>query len=150
MSAKLLLASLKAQDVNLSLLIEALDLQKQAIIKNDYTTLETAISKEQKILLDVEREENSRNKVVKEIASSLKIELQNNSLENLINLASNHLGSDLKELQVVRTSLRDKVNRIKNTNSQLKDVIEFSRNMIKETMMMLVGPNKRALVNKRV
>lgn len=150
MSSKLLLASLKAQDANLSLLIEALDLQKQAIIKNDYTTLESAISKEQKILQDVEREENSRNKVVKDLAATLNLELSENTLENLINNASNHLGGDLKELQVVRKSLREKVNKIKNTNSQLKDVIEFSRNLIKETMMMLVGPNKRALVNKRV
>ncbi|MEW6653805.1 MAG: flagellar export chaperone FlgN [Bacteroidota bacterium] len=150
MSAKLLLASLKTQDANLSLLMESLDLQKQAIIKNDYTTLENAISKEQKILLDVEREENSRNKVVKELAKTLNLELREYTLENLLTQAGNNFGSELNELQAVRKSMREKVNKIKNANSQLKEVIEFSRNLIKETMMMLVGPNKKALVNKRV
>lgn len=150
MSAKLLLASLKAQDVNLSLLLEALNLQKQAIIKNDYMTLESAIGKEQKILLDVEREENMRVKVVEDLARTLNINLSENTLENLFNQAGKTFESELKELNAVRDSLKDKATRIKQTNTQLKDVIEFSRNMIKETMMMLVGPNKRALVNKRV
>ena len=150
MSTKLLLASLKTQEANLSLLIDALDLQKQAIIKNDYTTLESANGKEQKILRDVEREETARIKVVRELANNLHLNLSENTLENLINQGSKHFGNDLKELHAVRSSLREKVNRIKSTNTQLKDVIDFSRNMIKETMMMLVGPNKRAIVNKRV
>ena len=151
MSTKLLLASLKTQEANLSLLIDALDMQKQAIIKNDYTTLESAIGKEQKILRDVEREETARIKVVKELANNLNLNLGDaNTLENLISQGSKHFGNDLKELHTVRTSLRDKVKRIKSTNTQLKDVIDFSRNMIKETMMILVGPNKRAIVNKRV
>ncbi|KAF0151671.1 MAG: FlgN family protein [Ignavibacteria bacterium] len=150
MSARLLIASLKAQDVNLSLLLEAMDLQKQAIIKNDYTTLESAINNEQKILFDVEREENTRNKVVKELSKTWNLELRENSMESLINQAGNYLGNELNELQVVRKSMREKVNKIKSTNTQLKDVIDFSRNMIKETMMMVVGPNKRALINKRV
>lgn len=151
MSTKLLLASLKTQEANLSLLIDALDMQKQAIIKNDYTTLESAIGEEQKILRDVEREETARIKVVKELANNLNLNLGDaNTLENLISQGSKHFGNDLKELHTIRTSLRDKVKRIKSTNTQLKDVIDFSRNMIKETMMILVGPNKRAIVNKRV
>lgn len=150
MSTKLLLASLKTQDANLSLLIDALEMQKQAIIKNDYTTLESAINNEQKILMDVEREETARGKVVKELAKSMNLDIHDNSLENLINQGSTHFGNDLKELNKVRVSLKEKALKIKSTNSQLKDVIEFSRNMIKETMMMLVGPNKHAIVNKRV
>jgi len=150
MSTKLLLASLKTQDANLSLLIDALEMQKQAIIKNDYITLESAINNEQKILMDVEREETARGKVVKELAKSMNLDIHDNSLENLINQGSTHFGNDLKELNKVRVSLKEKALKIKSTNSQLKDVIEFSRNMIKETMMMLVGPNKHAIVNKRV
>ncbi|MBI3123084.1 MAG: flagellar export chaperone FlgN [Ignavibacteriales bacterium] len=150
MSTKHLLASLKTQEANLSLLIDALDMQKQAIMKNDYTTLESAIGEEQKILRNVEREETARIKVVKELAQSFNLNLSANTLESLIDQGGKHLGSDLKELNAVRSSLRDKVKRIKSTNTQLKDVIDFSRNMIKETMMMLVGPNKRAIVNKRV
>ncbi len=150
MSTKHLLASLKTQEANLSLLIDALDMQKQAIMKNDYTTLESAIGEEQKILRNVEREETARIKVVKELAQSFNLNLSANTLESLIDQGGKHFGSDLKDLDAVRSSLRDKVKRIKSTNTQLKDVIDFSRNMIKETMMMLVGPNERAIVNKRV
>jgi uncharacterized protein YpuA (DUF1002 family) len=150
MSTKLLLASLKTQEINLSLLIDALDLQKQAIIKNDYTTLESALGKEQKILHDVEREETARIKVVRELANSFNLNLSDNTLENLFNQGSKHFGGDLNELHAVRSSIKEKVNRIKSTNTQLKDVIDFSRNMIKETMMLLVGSNKHAIVNKRV
>jgi uncharacterized protein YpuA (DUF1002 family) len=100
--------------------------------------------------MDVEREETARGKVVKELAKSMNLDIHDNSLENLINQGSTHFGNDLKELNKVRVSLKEKALKIKSTNSQLKDVIEFSRNMIKETMMMLVGPNKHAIVNKRV
>jgi hypothetical protein len=150
MSAKLLLASLKTQDVNLSLLIESLELQKQAIVNNDYTSLEEAIGKEQILLRNIEREESTRVKVVKDLAQNLSLELKENTLEDLINKGAKHFEGEIKELTARRKSLKTKIEYIRNTNSQLKDVIEFSRNIIKETMMMIAGPSKRALVNKRV
>jgi hypothetical protein len=150
MSAKLLLASLKIQDVNLSLLIDSLETQKQAIIKNDYTSLEEAIGKEQIILRNIEREESTRVKVVKEIATNFSLDLKENTLEDLINKGAKHFETEIKELTARRKSLRVKIEYIRNTNAQLKDVIEFSRNLIKETMMMIAGPTKRSLVNKRV
>ena len=150
MNAQLLIASLKAQEVNLDLLIEALEEQKYAIIRNDYIALEEAIINEQKILKNIDREEASRFKIVKEIARQMSIELKVNSIDNLIINGKSHFGKELKELEKVRASVRAKLFKTKNINMQLKDIIEFSRNLIKETIMIIAGPNKHALVNKRV
>lgn len=156
MNAQILLASLKEQSLNLDLLIEALETQRRAIVQNDYIALEKALSNEQKILGRVEKEENTRVKIVKEIANQFSIELKENSLDSLMRTCltnpngGKHFSAGLAEFEKVHSSMKEKLILLSRKNSQLKDLIEFSRNMIKETIMMLVGPNKRALVNKRV
>jgi hypothetical protein len=150
MNAKFLLASLKTQEVNLTLLIEALETQKQSIVKNDYSLLENSIAQEQVILGNIEREELTRVKVVKDIATQFGLELRSNTLEDLVSKGSKHFEKDIMELSNIRKSLREKIQKISNTNSQLKDVITFSRNLIKETMMIVAGSNRHLLVNKRV
>ena len=150
MNSQVLIASLKAQEVNLDLLIEALEEQKYAIIRNDYKTLEEAIINEQKILKNINREETSILNVIKEIAQQLSLDLKVYSINNLILHGKSYLGKELNELEKVRASVRVKVFKTSNINLQLKDVIEFSRNLMKETMMIIAGQNKHALVNKRV
>ncbi|MEW6702733.1 MAG: flagellar export chaperone FlgN [Bacteroidota bacterium] len=156
MNTQILLTSLKEQNINLDLLIEVLETQKRAIVQNDYTALEKALSSEQKILGRVEKEENTRLKIVKEIAGQFSVELKENSLDNLMKAfktnpnINKHFSTGLAELEEVRSSIKEKLILLSRKNSQLKGLIEFSRSMIKETIMMLVGPNKRALVNKRV
>ena len=150
MNAKLLLTSLKTQDENLTLLIDSLELQKQAIIKNDYVTLEEAIGKEQNALLNIEREEIVRLKIVNDLAKQFNLNLEENTLDVLLRNGARYFEGETKELTAKRKSLRVKIEYIRNTNTQLKDVVEFSRNLIKETMVMIVGSSKRAFVNKRV
>ncbi len=150
MNTQQLLESLRAQDSNLDLLMEALKAQKYAILRNDYSSLEEAISNEQKILKLVEKEESTRLKVIKQIADKYSIKLNENSLESLLGKARQHLGNELKDVEKVRESIKTKLTKITRTNAQLKNVVELSRSLIKETMMMFVGPNKRSLVNKRV
>jgi FlgN protein len=150
MKAQALIASLKAQEVNLDLLIEALEEQKYAIVRNDFTALEEAIINEQKILKNINREETCILKFIKEIAQQLSLDLKVYSINNLILYGKSYFGKELLELEKVRASVRVKVFKTTNINMQLKDVIEFSRNLMKETMMMIAGQNKRALVNKRV
>lgn len=150
MNSQTLLTSLKVQDQNLDMLIETLEAQRQAIIKNDYAALENTINIEQKILLNVEREETARLNVIKEIANAYSLNLKSNSVDDLIKSGHQHLGGNLNELIKVRIALKEKLQQITQINTQMKDVIEFSRNMIKETILMIAGPNKHALVNKRV
>ena len=150
MNSKLLLASLKTQELNMSQLIESLETQKRAIVNNDYTSLEEAIGKEQLILRKIEQEEASRIKLIRDIAKQFNLNLNSHSLDDLLSKGARYFESDVKELMTYRKSLKTKIEYILKTNTQLKDVIEFSRNIIKETMMMIAGPSKRAIVNKRV
>ncbi len=150
MTAPLLLASLKMQEANLIKLYAVLQNQKEAIVKNNYEELEKSIQVEQKVLQSVEHEENIRVKLIKDIARQNKLTLRSDSLEELLTTGSHVFKKEMKEINTLRNSVKEKAAAIKRLNSQLKDVIEFSRNLIKETLTMIVGNNKRALVNKRV
>lgn len=150
MNAKKLLESLKAQEQNLDQLLTVIEEQKRAIVQNNIAALEKAIADEQRILLLVERQEQERAKYVVEIANFYKLELKENKLDELLEKGKNYFGKDIKELRKVRLSLKDKLNNVLNTNTVLKDVVNFSRNMIKETMILLGGTNNQIFVNKKV
>lgn len=150
MSAKLLITSLKTQDVNLNLLLDSLEQQKEAIIKNDFAQLENSINSEQVILRNIENEESTRVKVVRDIEKQFNLKLTDHTLEELLSKGGNIFNGEAKELVTLKKSLKEKAVKIKQLNTQLKDVIEFSRNLIKETMMIVAAKNKQALVNKRV
>ena len=150
MNAQLLINSLRQQDNNLDDLIEVLEEEKFAIVQNDYSALEQIILEEQKVLKNVEREESNRIKIIKEIAGLYSLELSTPSVDNLLEQGKSHFLNEADELKKLKKSIKTKLDKITQANSHLKSVIEFSRNMIKETVMMLVGPNNRKLVNKRV
>lgn len=150
MNSKILLASLKAQDSNLNQLLNSLEQQKTAIIKNDFSILETAINDEQKFLRLVEKEESNRLKIISDIIKQNNLQVNNHSLSELLKKSGKLFEADSKEIQSLRKSLKEKAEKIKQLNLQLKEVIEFSRTLIKETMMLIAAKNKNALVNKRV
>jgi hypothetical protein len=150
MNSKILLASLKAQDSNLNQLLSSLEQQKTAIINNDFTTLESAINDEQKFLRLVEKEESNRLKIISDIIKQNSLQVNNHSLAELLNKSGKLFEADSKEIQSLRKSLKEKAEKIKRLNLQLKEVIEFSRTLIKETMMLVAAKNKNAIVNKRV
>lgn len=150
MSTRHLINSMKAQAENLDQLIQTLEDQKLAITKNDYTALEQTISSEQILLRKLEDEENNRIKAVKEIGKQFNLELSDYSLEKMIDKGENFFGKEMNELLQLRSVLKEKANSVKNRNTQLRGVIEFSRGLIKETLLMAAGTNKHLLVNKRV
>jgi hypothetical protein len=150
MNSKILLASLKAQDSNLNQLLNSLEQQKTAIINNDFATLESAINDEQKFLRLVEKEESNRLKIISDIIKQNSLQVNNHSLAELLNKSGKLFEADSKEIQSLRKSLKEKAEKIKRLNLQLKEVIEFSRTLIKETMMLVAAKNKNAIVNKRV
>lgn len=150
MNPQFLLKSLRTQDENLDLLIGALEAEKHAVVQHDYAALEHSISEKQKILRNVEKEESNRIKIIKDLAALYSLQLPKASVDDLLSQGKLHFEKEQKELEKVRTSIKIKLDLITRINSQLKDVIEFSRNLIKETITALVGNNKHALVNKKV
>ena len=150
MNPQLLLNSLRVQNDNLDVLIDVLEAEKQAIVQHNYTALENAINEKQKILRNVEREESNRIKIIKDLAGLYSLELPKASVDNLLEQGKIYFEKEYNELEKVRSSIKIKLDVVTRINSRLKDVIEFSRNMIKETIMMLVGNDKHTLVNKKV
>jgi hypothetical protein len=150
MNAKNLLQTLKIQEQNLDQLITILEEQKNAIVQNNYHALESAISSEQKVLKNVAREEAMRLKEVIEIANHYSLNLPGSSLDNFLTVGKEHLSADINELMKMRITLREKVKHVINVNAQLKNVVDFSRNIIKETLVLVAGSNKHTFVNKRV
>ncbi len=150
MSTKNLLNTLKAQEQNLDVLIHTLEEQKNAVVHNNYTALEKAIAEEQKIISNIEKEEEERIKQVKEIVEMYSLQLKGNSIEDLIVAGKKFFTEDIKQLKMLRLSLKKKLLHISSINSQLRSVTDFSRSMIKETMVMLAGTKKHIFVNKRV
>ncbi|MBX3006719.1 MAG: flagellar export chaperone FlgN [Melioribacteraceae bacterium] len=150
MKNKELVNALLVQDENLSNLIDALDTQKRAIIEGKYDDLEKAIANEQKILKTVQEEEVRRIKMITEISNSNGMNLNNSSLDELLLKGKEFIGEDYKTIQRIRESIKLKLHDISKLNAQLKAVIELSRNIIKDTLMLVVGPRNQAFVNKRV
>ncbi|MBI5730136.1 MAG: flagellar export chaperone FlgN [Ignavibacteriales bacterium] len=150
MSSQNLITTLKTQEANLDSLMGTLEEKKQAIIKNNYSLLNAALINEQNILHNIGFEEKNRLKVVQDLAKELNLELKDASLESILSKNNFLLKKENKEIQQLRKSLKEKIIRISNTNKQLKDVIDFSRSLIKDTIIMIAGLKKRELVNKRV
>lgn len=150
MKVKELIESLKSQNNNLTELLNSLEKQKQAIINNDFNLLETSLSEEQKFLGKVEKEEAKRINIIQVLIKENNLSTKNFSLAEIIKSSPRLFQNDLNEIQQLRKSLKEKAEKVKKINSQLKDVIEFSRNLIKETMMMVAQKNKKGIVNKRV
>jgi hypothetical protein len=150
MKNKDLVNALLLQDENLSNLIDSLENQKKAIIEGKYDDLEKSISNEQKLLRVVQEEELRRIKMIAEISNSNGMNLNNSSLDELLLKGKEFIGEDYKTIQRIRESIKIKINDISKINAQLKVVIELSRNIIKDTLMLVVGPRNQAFVNKRV
>lgn len=150
MNVKELIVSLQNQDENFDLLFNTLLQKKNAIVSNNYIALDEVIKSEQNILTMIDSEERIRRQLIEEFASKHSLSLKNFSMDELLISGKSFLVQEQKSIEKIRFNIKEKVLRINHLNSQLSVLIEVSRHMIKERMMVLLGNGKRKLVNKRV
>jgi hypothetical protein len=150
MNVKELIVPLQNQEKNFDLLFNTLLKKKNAIVSNNYTALDEVIKSEQNILTMIDSEEKIRKQLIEEFASKHSITLKNFSMDELLISGKSFLVQEQKSIEKIRFNIKEKVLRINHLNSQLSVLIEVSRHMIKERMMVLLGNGKRKLVNKRV
>lgn len=150
MNVKELIVSLQNQDENFDLLFNTLLQKKNAIVSNNYIALDEVIKSEQNILTMIDSEERIRRQLIEEFASKHSLPLKNFSMDELLISGKNFLVQEQKSIEKIRFNIKEKVLRINHLNSQLSVLIEVSRHMIKERMMVLLGNGKRKLINKRV
>lgn len=150
MTIKELMVSLQNQEDNFDQLFNTLMQKKNAIVSNNYVVLDEAIKKEQNILTMIDSEEKVRRNIIEEFAKQNSLALKNYSMDEFLVIAKNLLMPEQNKIEKIRFNIKEKVLRINHLNSQLSVLIEVSRHMIKERMMVLLGNGKRKLVNKRV
>lgn len=150
MNIKELIISLQNQEKNFDLLFNTLLQKKKAIVSNNYVALDEVIKSEQNILTMIDSEERIRRQLIEEFASKHSLSLINFSMDELLISGKSNLVQEQKNIEKIRFNIKEKVLRINHLNSQLSVLIEVSRHMIKERMMVLLGNGKRKLVNKRV
>lgn len=150
MSVNVFVQSLSNQEKNFDRLILTLLQKKKAIVSNDFDLLDEAIKNEQIILGDVDAEERKRKHLIEEFAVNNSLSLKEFSFDELFSTANRLFEAEQKNIEKLRTMIKEKASRIININSQLSLLIEVSRNIVKERMMTLLGNGKRSLVNKRI
>lgn len=150
MNSKILLDSLTEQEKNLDGLFQILETMKKAIVQNDFKTFEQTIGQEQVILKKIKIEDDNRKKAMLALAEYLSLGTDISSLEKLIKAGKPKLGKEYDALEKVRYSLKEKLKNISHLNLLLREIIDISRNFIKETLMIVAGQKRHGLINKRV
>jgi hypothetical protein len=150
MNVNELIQSISEQEKNFDMLINALIQKKEAIVADNYNLLEEAIKNEQKILSNIDDEEQRRKELIREFANKNSITLKDFSFDELYNSKKTLFVREIKTIEKIRSEVKEKALRIAHLNSQLSVLVEVSRNIIKERMISILGNGKRKLVNKRV
>jgi hypothetical protein len=150
MNPQILLNSLTAQEKNLDGLILILETMKKSIVQNDLKTFEQTIGEEQIILRKIKSEDDIRKKIMTEMVDSLALETKAQTLENILSAGKTKIGKEYDAMQKARLALKEKLKKISHMNSILREIIEISRNFIKETMIVVAGQKRHGLINRRV
>ncbi|MFA7288212.1 MAG: flagellar export chaperone FlgN [Melioribacteraceae bacterium] len=139
---------LENQNSTMNIFHSVLQKKKNAIIENDYNSMESILKDEQTVLQRIDLEDKKLKEFLKsyDIYNSLTIEKMLDELKakNRISLA------DYKVLISLRNELKTTASKIVLMNRLISQLVDVSRSIIKETLIALIGNKKKALVNKRV
>ena len=149
MKTKELIQSLGSQENNFDKLIKILNNKKNAIISNNTVQLEEILKEEERILSVIQNEEKKRKSFIKEIADENSVVLKDSSLEEFIGKMNSLPKDSMKQIKIVRESIREKAAKIVQLNSHLALLTQISRNLIKESLLLAFGHGKQ-LVNRKV
>lgn len=144
-----LIQSLGSQENNFDKLIKILNNKKNAIISNNTVQLEEILKEEERILSVIQNEEKKRKSFIKEIADENSVVLKDSSLEEFIGKMNSLPKDSMKQIKIVRESIREKAAKIVQLNSHLALLTQISRNLIKESLLLAFGHGKQ-LVNRKV
>lgn len=117
--------------------------QKREYIQNrEIDKLEMLVSKEEKVILDINEAENEREKLIAEIANSMNIDKGVRAIELCEKLPQPH--SIHLMMKFVR--LMELINDIAILNMGIKNMLEFENTYIELTMRLLSGNLKRDIL----
>ncbi len=145
-----LLNSLTEQQSNLQEFLEVVQKQQRALIENNLTSLEESIVLEEKVLQKIEASEKTREDIMKNLSSAYSIKLKSLSVRDFLKQIGNAHHPLVQQISELSDELKDAITQITKVNYQNKQLINHSRNFIKETVNLVFGNNGNQLLDKRV
>lgn len=141
---------LNKQHANLEAYLEAIGLQKQAIINSNTAELEASIKQQGELLHNIEVLKKEMFNVIKGLSTKYSLEPSPSKLSEFVSTLEKKKGIRTEPLQKFQNSLRKLIGKIISANAQNKFLVEHSMNFIKETISALVGENKRSLLDRKI
>ena len=141
---------LNKQHANLEAYLEAIGLQKQAIINSNTAELEASIKKQGELLHNIELLKKDMFNVIQDLSAKYSLEPSPSKLSEFVSSLEKKKIIRTEPLQKFQNSLKKLITKIISANAQNKFLVEHSMNFIKETISALVGENKQSLLDRKI
>ena len=141
---------LELQKHNLQKMMGVLKNHQTALIHNDLKQIEDSITSEEVLLQNIMKAETEKNTIIERLDKQYSLHLIKPSLTNLLIAIKRKEGFNYDSLQKLQFIIRKLTLEISRINLQNRVLIENAKTFIKNTISVLVGQNKRQLLDKRL
>lgn len=145
-----LINALKEQEESLKLFLECSISKQKAIVKNDIEALHNSLTREEKILSQIDKNGKRITSVLEILSLEYGLKPAPVSLSEFLNSVVNNSEINVKVINLLRNSIKDLIGRSSKINEQNKILIDHSRNFLRETIGVLIGLSKRPLLDRKV
>ncbi len=145
-----LITALKEQEESLKQFLECSISKQKAIVQNDIDSLHNSLNHEEKILSQIENNGKRISLVIENLAKEFGIDLGEVSLSELLKAVNNKTEVNVKVINLLRNSIKDLIGKSSKINEQNKILIDHSRSFLRETIAVLIGLNKRPLLDRKI
>jgi hypothetical protein len=145
-----LLAILEKQETNLNQLLQSVFEKQVALVNNNNEGIKELVSKEEKLLLTIQLNEEMRLKAMEEIFSHYKIQNERYKLSILIaNLNGKVHEKIIHNISLMERRIKKIIKEIQKVNQQNMLLIQQSRSLINDTITAVLNLNNRTIVDRK-
>ncbi|HEX2982469.1 MAG TPA: flagellar export chaperone FlgN [Ignavibacteriales bacterium] len=147
-----LIEALQEQEKNLTNLNETALHKQKALVSSDYEELQKTIVVEEKLLLNIQSAERMRLEAVKVIREKYSLSGDVVKVAHVIENLRNKIElQQLENLTVLEARIKELIKTANVLNQKNKFLIDHSRSFIKETILSLLGEQKKhALLDRKI
>lgn len=145
-----LLNILSDQRLNLQGFLVTAQKQQRALVESNVTSLEECILSEEVLLNRIEATEKMREEIMNKLALAYSIKLKSLSISDFLEQIGNVNHSLIEKITELSNELKSIMKQINKINFQNNQLINHSRNFIKETVNVILGNNGNQLLDKRL
>jgi FlgN protein. len=151
MDIKEVLVSLRRQEENLNLLLNAVTAKQRAIVEGKIAKLEEVIFEEENLFKNIELLEKQRIDSIEKFSTRLGLEIKYKNLNEFMKYLRPRLDKKFyEEVMKVRANVIELVKKINNINEQNKVLITHSISFIKSTITSLIDSKRNSLIDRRI